>query len=155
MKTFLLFCFLFFYSLVNAQTTPQADRLLFSYDGAGNQYNRKLCINCDYSRVSNEVIKEILDLKEEDLLQFSPEDIISYYPNPVKEELYLKWELINTNALSKIEIYSFAGQLVKSFTKLEKDNSKIISFQEYPSGTYLVHLFYINGETKPITIIKQ
>lgn len=133
-----------------------ANRINFSYDNAGNQIKRKLCINCSSSliRTSQEEIKEIVDLKEEDLLKFEVEDLISYYPNPVREELYLKWELVNNN-VSKVEIYSLSGQLIKFFPNLEKENSKIISFQEYPSGTYSVLLSYTNGEQKSITIIKQ
>lgn len=141
---------------VTSSISAQVDRILFNYDSAGNQIKRKLCINCSSSliRTSQEEIKEIVDLKEEDLLKFEVEDLISYYPNPVREELYLKWELVNNN-VSKVEIYSLSGQLIKFFPNLEKENSKIISFQEYPSGTYSVLLSYTNGEQKSITIIKQ
>ena len=52
------------------------------------------------------VIIPTLLCKEEDLLKFSPEDVISYYPNPVREELYLKWELVNENKVSSIEVFS-------------------------------------------------
>ena len=94
-------------------------------------------------------------LKEGDLLKFSPNDVISYYPNPVKEELYLKWELVNENKVASIEVYSMSGQLVKSMQKLESNNSSVISFNEYTSGTYSILLLYSNGEQKSITIIKK
>ncbi|WP_445455730.1 T9SS type A sorting domain-containing protein [Flavobacterium sp. HNIBRBA15423] len=147
---------IFIVFIVTSSISAQVDRILFNYDSAGNQIKRELCINCSSSliRTSQEEIKEIVDLKEEDLLKFESEDLISYYPNPVKEELFLKWELINNN-VSKIEIYSLSGQLIKFLPNLEKENSKIISFQEYPSGTYSVLLSYTNGEQKSITIIKQ
>jgi len=142
--------------IVTSSISAQVDRILFNYDSAGNQIKRELCINCSSSliRTSQEETKEVVDLKEEDLLKFEAEDLISYYPNPVREELYLKWELANNN-VSKIEIYSLSGQLIKFLPNLEKENSKIISFQEYPSGTYSVLLSYTNGEQKSITIIKQ
>ncbi|NHN25698.1 T9SS type A sorting domain-containing protein [Flavobacterium jejuense] len=143
--------------IVTSSISAQVDRILFNYDSAGNQIKRELCINCSSSLIrtsQEEIIKEIVDLKEEDLLKFESEDLLSYYPNPVKEELFLKWELISNN-VSKVEIYSLSGQLIKFLPNLEKENSKIISFQEYPSGTYSVLLSYTNGEQKSITIIKQ
>lgn len=131
------------------------DRILFQYDAAGNQIQRTFCINCSYSRVTDETPKEITDIEDEDLIKFSPEDIISYYPNPVKEELYLKWELINENKVSTIQVLSLSGQVLFTYSKLEKEITKNISFQEYPQGTYLVMLNYTNGEQKSITILKQ
>jgi hypothetical protein len=132
-----------------------ADRITFSYDNAGNQIQRLLCINCTTSKISSTIPKEIIALKEEDLQKFFPEDVISYYPNPVKEELYLKWELIAGNLVTSIQVYGLSGQLLKSYSGLERNNAQNIPFQVYPSGTYAVVLFYSNGEQKSIKIIKQ
>lgn len=145
----LLLVFLFFVT-----TSMFSQKIRFEYDAAGNQILRKWCPSC-LSRESNEVFKEISDIEDSDLQKFFQEDVISYYPNPVKEELYLKWDLINNNAVSNIEIYSFGGQLVSSITNLEKEASKMISFQDYPVGSFLVLLHYTNGEQKSITIIKR
>lgn len=131
------------------------DRILFYYDTAGNQIQRTFCINCSNSRVADETPKEITDIEDEDLVKFSPDDVISYYPNPVKEELYLKWELFNENKVSSIEVFSINGQRINLYSNLEKENTKNIPFQEYPQGTYLVLLNYTNGEQKSITILKQ
>ncbi|WP_396160689.1 T9SS type A sorting domain-containing protein [Flavobacterium sp.] len=131
------------------------DRILFHYDAAGNQTQRSFCINCSNSRVTDETPKEITDIEDEDLVKFSPDDVISYYPNPVKEELYLKWELFNENKVSSIEVFSINGQRINLYSNLEKENTKNIPFQEYPQGTYLVLLNYTNGEQKSITILKQ
>ena len=98
----LLFLFTLFTISVNAQI---AQRIQFNYDTAGNQTRRFVCLNCS-ARVADSIPKEITELKEEDLLKFSPEDVISYYPNPVREELYLKWELVNENKVSSIEVFS-------------------------------------------------
>ena len=146
----LLFLFTLFTISVNAQT---AQRIKFEYDTSGNQTRRFICLNCS-ARVADSIPKEITELKEEDLLKFSSEDVISYYPNPVREELYLKWELINDNNVTSIYIFSINGQLLKSFKDLEKENTKNIPFQEYPQGTYLVLLNYTNREQKSITILK-
>ena len=144
----LLFLFTLFTISVNAQ------RIQFNYDTAGNQTRRFICLNCS-ARVADSIPKEITELKEEDLLKFSPEDVISYYPNPVREELYLKWELVNENKVSSIEVFSINGQRVNVYSNLEKKNKKNIPFQEYPQGTYLVLLSYTNGDQKSITILKK
>lgn len=132
-----------------------ADRITFSYDDAGNQIQRKLCINCTTSKTSNSIPKEITALEEGDLLKFSPQDLILYYPNPVKEELYLQWELIEGNYVSSIQVFGLNGQILQSFTNLDKKNNQNIAFQSYPTGMYGVILFYKNGEQKSIKIIKK
>jgi type IV secretory pathway VirB4 component len=148
--------FFFFITFLSLNSYGQITRLHFYYDDAGNQITRKLNFNSESTRTSESIIpKEITELKEEDLLKFSPEDVISYYPNPVREELYLKWELTNENKVSSIEVFSINGQHIKTFSNLEKENTKNISFQEYPLGTYLVVLNYTSGEQKSITILKQ
>ncbi|MFV8342564.1 T9SS type A sorting domain-containing protein [Flavobacterium sp. XS2P39] len=150
-KTFtlllLLGCFMY-----NAQAQ---DRIIFTYDNAGNQIQRSLCLNCTTSKTTSVKPKEIVALKEEDLQKFFPEDVISYYPNPVKEELYLKWELMGDDLVTSIQVYGLSGQLLKSYSGLEKNNTQNIPFQGYPSGVYAVILFYKNGEQKTIKIIKK
>jgi hypothetical protein len=148
--------FFFLITFLSTNIYGQITRLHFNYDDAGNQITRTLKLNSQSTRTSENIIpKEITELKEEDLLKFSPEDVISYYPNPVREELYLKWELINEHKVSSIEVFSINGQRVSMYPNLEKENTKNIPFQEYPQGTYLVLLNYANGEQKSITILKQ
>jgi hypothetical protein len=129
-------------------------KITFQYDTAGNQTDRVLCL----SGCSAKSIKEIKDIEaivDEDLQKFFPEDAISYYPNPVKEELYLKWEVLEDNKISSIVVYGLNGQVLKTFSKTETTNTQNISFQEYPAGVYLVVLNYKNGDQKTIKIIKQ
>lgn len=148
--------FFFLITFLSINIYGQITRLHFYYDNAGNQITRILNFNSQSTRTSENIIpKEVTELKEEDLLKFSPEDVISYYPNPVREELYLKWELTNENKVSSISVLSINSQHIKTFSNLEKENTKNIPFQEYPLGTYLVVLNYTNGEQKSITILKQ
>jgi hypothetical protein len=151
MKHYLLLLLLGFSLLAKAQS----DKIVFDYDAAGNQVKRYLCINCPSTTGKNTKPKEVIALKEEDLQKFFPEDVISYYPNPVKEELFLKWELANDNTVSSLQIYDLNGRSLQSYVNLEKVNVKTIPFQTYPSGTYLIILFYSSGEQKSIKIIKQ
>lgn len=168
MTKFILSMLLFFGLAVNAQQkkispsqlkappTPPGlyAKITFSYDGEGNQTQRNYCYSCS-SKTAGVVPKEIAAIKEEDLQNFSQNDVITYYPNPVKEELYLEWELINDNAVASINVYGLNGQLLKSYSGLTKTNSQNIPFQNYPSGVYTVVLFYRNSEQKTIKIIKQ
>ncbi|WP_298304227.1 T9SS type A sorting domain-containing protein [Flavobacterium sp.] len=142
----LLLIFLLVFSFSNSQT------ITFSYDAAGNQINR--VYNSVGNRISNEPIKEYKDLTQNDMKKFFPEDVISYYPNPVKDELFVKWEFIEDNKVNTIEIFSISGQSISKIST-ENKNTVIIPFNNLPSGTYLVNLNYEDGEKKSITIIKN
>lgn len=150
MKNLLFLLFLGFTFISNAQ-----DKIKFSYDAlTGNQINRTLCINCSSAKPSKNT-EEIEAIKEEDLLKFSPTDVISYYPNPVKEELYLKWDLINENFVTSVQVTGINGQSLMSYKSKKEVNSQNIPFQNLPTGVYIVSLTYNNGEQKTIKIIKQ
>jgi hypothetical protein len=99
--------------------------------------------------------KDFSKVMDSDMEKFYPEDVISYYPNPVKEQLYLKWELIDNKKVSKIEFYDISGKYVNSIESFDSENSTILSFGNYPSGIYFVNLIYSNSEVKTIKIIKD
>lgn len=149
MKQQLLLLALLFCLISRAQTT----KLNFTYDNSGNQKTRILCINC--LSKPNKEITEISSITQENLNKFSDDDVISYYPNPVKEELYLQWELQNENYITSIQIFSITGQLLKQYLTSNKIKNKNVPFQSYPSGMYIVLLKYNKGEEKTIKIIKQ
>ncbi|MFV8351755.1 T9SS type A sorting domain-containing protein [Flavobacterium sp. XS2P14] len=151
MKNYLLLLFLGFTLLVEAQNL---DKITFDYDAAGNQIKRELCLSCNKAGYKTTAPKEIAALQEEDMQKLFPEDMISYYPNPVKEELYLKWELANENTVSSLYVYNINGKTLQSFMNLERLNTQIIPFQAYPTGVYLIVLLYSNGEQKTIKIVK-
>lgn len=148
MKKYLLIVSLQFCFLVNGQT-----KLTFSYDSAGNQITRILCISC-LSRPAKEV-KEIAAVTESDLEKFSDEDVISYYPNPLKEQLYLKWQLAQDNYVNSVHVYAMNGQVLRTYKTDKNTNQLIIPFQDYTVGVYLVLLSYNDGQEKSIKIIKQ
>jgi hypothetical protein len=151
MKNYLLVLTILFSLAVQAQSK----KITFAYDGAGNQTKRELCLNCTSKNSDAPPSKEIVAVTEKDLEKFFPEDVISYYPNPVREELYLKWELTDSNYVKTLQVYNFNGQILKSYSSSERDNTQTIPFQNYPSGAYLIVLEYSNGDQKTIKIIKQ
>ncbi len=139
--------------LTNGQVAP---RLHFNYDTAGNQIKRYLNLSSSSAKTTDEENpKDFAKLTDDDLLKFSDDDVLSYYPNPVKEQLYVKWELLNDVKVSQITLFTINGQQVKTMTKLENTNDVVISFSDYPVGTYLVHLQYTDGKQESITILKQ
>ena len=149
MKNILLFALIFSGLLANSQT-----RVDFSYDGAGNQIKRQLCLFCrNQSSINDSLVLE--DLKDENFHFFFEGDVISYYPNPVKEELFLKWELIDGKNVERIELYTLTGQLVKKYINLNVSNKLSIPFNNLPDGIYTILLLYSNGEQKDIKIIKE
>ncbi|WP_316634950.1 T9SS type A sorting domain-containing protein [uncultured Flavobacterium sp.] len=145
----------FFILLFSFSATAQ-QKVIFGYDAAGNQVLRELCLSdCGTTAKQATDIKEIEALTADDLLKFSPEDVISYYPNPVKEELYLQWQLAQDNYVSSIYVYSVTGQVLRTYQVNERTNALNIPFQGYATGVYLVLLSYKDGGEKSIKIIKQ
>jgi hypothetical protein len=149
-KKILLLTFIISF-ISNAQNT----KLLFEYDLAGNQIKRSLCLFCPSSTGKDAPPKQIEELTEEDLLKFSDKDVISYYPNPVKEELCIKWQLTNDQYVNDISIFSISGQLLRDYKSNIEKNSQNIPFQNYPAGIYFIVLRYSNGDQKSIKIIKK
>ena len=147
MKYILLFLIFLSGSTANAQS------ISFQYDAAGNQITRTWCTSCKMALGSTP--KSVDAITEEDLEKFHPEDIVSYYPNPVQEQLYLKWTLIEDRRMSEINLYNINGQLVKSVKSLQNTDHYLFPFQTLPEGIYTLNLIYSNGKEEPIKIIKN
>lgn len=122
------------------------DKITFAYDNAGNQVLREICIGCD----ARTIAKPIKELKKEDLQQI---DQISYYPNPVSEELYINWELITDKKVQSIKLVSISGKILGTYSP--KTDNMVIGFQNLPQGIYLIHLIYNTSEEKVLKIIKK
>lgn len=147
-------CIIVFLGITNF-AQAQNDLVKFTYDSAGNQTQGILCINCLSAKKTNDSIKEVSALQEEDLQKFTANDDISYYPNPVKEELYLQWHFTEGTQISSISVYDLNGRLLQSLNNVDKVTNQNISFQNYPRGVYAVVLSYNNGEQKSLKIIKE
>ena len=129
------------------------DRIRFSYDTVGNQTKREVCMGCLAKNVKDSDYKNAETVTEKDLIQ---EDVnLSYYPNPVREELYVKWKIETTKTVKSIEVYSMSGQILASYSNLESTDITSVAFQSYPMGIYNLMLVYSNGETKTLKIVKK
>jgi Secretion system C-terminal sorting domain len=123
------------------------DKIIFEYDQAGNQVVRRFCPSCSESKTSNG--------SEVEYLKFFPEDVISYYPNPVKDELFLKWELVNQNTVKEIQLFDVNGKLISIIKDLTNKDNTVIQFSILPKNIYLIVLVYNNEEVKSIKIVKE
>ena len=149
---------LLFSSIVNAQSVnPQAigggeppatqmRSIVFNYDNAGNQIKRELVININ--RFSAPEDRNLL-------LEIDNGDLISYFPNPVKDNLYLKWSLTDNKKISFVSLHSFSGQVINTYRNLSDKQEIMINFYGLSQGTYALVLQYSNGTQKSIKIIKQ
>jgi hypothetical protein len=148
--------FIIFFSCIVQHMQAQSDHVRFDYDEAGNQILRQLCVNCIEVDDNGNPYSRVADIpKENDFKKFSATDELQYYPNPVKEELHLKWQATLDAHVTSISLYNASGKLIKTVDKQAKEASQNLSFQSYPSGLYTLVLLYNNGEEKVIKIIKQ
>jgi hypothetical protein len=165
MKKYLL-VFLLIGTFTNAQ-----NKIALQYDVAGNQTSRTLiCINCPPEKEENpkdiEEVEETEEPKEEEETKEEIEEsivetpfqdaAISYYPNPLKEELFIEWrEISEGNYVTTVTVYSLSGQSVKKQPVDKGANSLTLPFREYPAGVYIVLISYRNGDERTIKIMKQ
>jgi hypothetical protein len=137
---------LFFIGVLLFTPFLYGQQTLFSYDTAGNQITTYVEINLvpsgkmanDTSLQNNPIYKDV-----------------KYFPNPVKSELYMEWEVIEENTLSSISIFNLEGILLNSYKEMNNIDNYILPFENYPQGVYLVGFLYSNGDQKTFKIIKQ
>jgi len=155
--------YILLFLIIGASANAQ-NKLTFDYDTAGNQTNRDLlCINCiavTADEIENteetEEPKEDENTDESNVETPSKKTIVSYYPNPVKEELFIEWrEISEGNYVTVVAVYSLSGQAVKTQPVPKGTSNLTLPFREYPAGVYIVFISYKNGDEKSIKIMKQ
>ena len=132
---FLILCF--------SGLQANAQKIIFGYDEAGNQINRFIVFN-----------RNQIEAKEK-FRSFDAKDNFTYYPNPVSEELNLKWDKIENKTITSIIVFSSNGVLIKNIENLEAQNQQVISFSDMAQGIYFVNLIYNDGKNKTIKILKK
>lgn len=80
--------------------------------------------------------------------QFNIANGFSLYPNPTAANFSIK------GAISKVEIYTVTGQLVKTFSEVPTDNYQF-DVSHLTNGVYLVKAFDSNNNSKTMKLIKQ
>ena len=65
------------------------------------------------------------------------ESLLSIYPNPAKNELWLKSTgIINTENAINVEVYNILGEMVESF--IMTDNLHRLDINTYQKGLYMI-----------------
>ena len=134
--------------------TPK--RIKFSYDPAtGTQTQRFICL-CPIAKVANDsIFKDLENISEEDLINDTENEFVKYYPNPVLEELYIRWTNTKNSYLIAIDLYSLNGQLIRHHTNLQNQETSRVTFYNLPDGYYNVILVYSNNDRKTLKVVKQ
>jgi len=138
----------------SAFSQSQYDVVAFDYDTAGNQVVRELiCLTCDDPMGRAALNPDTITPK--DFIKSTEYNDISFYPNPVKEDLYIHWSNNQGNSVNSIEVNSISGQYVQSVQKLSKTDNATVSFRGLSEGIYNVTLLYSNGEKKVLKVVKK
>lgn len=144
---------LFFLIIIAFFQSQAQTRVLFNYDQGGNQVLRYICINCN-GRVATDTIQSTPEIISQDI----KDDLnskISYYPNPVREELNIKWMNENQVSVSSIEVFSMTGQSLGSYTDLDNVQSTTVGFGTYPQGFYNLTLYFSDGSKETLKVVKK
>lgn len=148
MKNKILLLMLFFEMCIYAQNV---NKVTFEYDTAGNQIRREICINCPSSSGRQAAKETIAGQTENSLTQ----DRLSYYPNPVKEELNIQWGEEDKGHIQSIVVYSIDGRQMSTIAGIKATGIQTIPFLNFPAGMYLVVIRFDNKKEESIKILKK
>ncbi len=150
MKKIIQFIFILFFFNVNSQEY----KIKFDYDIAGNQYNKYIVFGTGRIRSNelNDLDKDIQEVKE-DKKEILTENI-KFYPNPVRESLYVYWTNTSESVVDEINIVDMSGKILYQSKVLNKTQDSI-QLSNYTNGIYIMSLNYYNGESKSFKIIKN
>ena len=128
-------------------------KILFNYDSAGNQVQRQLCINCSLfagKTAEREEVVEIVKLGEKEF-----QEKITFYPNPVSEELHIEWSFPDHRHLNSLAVFTIEGKQVMQYDNLHEMNSFTVPFASLSAGSYIIVYSSTDGERKSIKILKK
>ncbi|HMK06769.1 MAG TPA: T9SS type A sorting domain-containing protein, partial [Flavobacterium sp.] len=130
--------------------------IAFDYDTAGNQTMRKMIyLGAPRRRHRKHLVPGTTVDNEIRLIPSDEYANISYYPNPVKSELYVQWIDKADEDMQSIEMYDISGKLINKYPNQSDKNEITIDFERYPRGIYELKLNYAGGEKKTLKIVKQ
>ena len=128
-----------FMCATNLYAQQEPPPLYLEYDKAGNQIVSDLvCVNCP----EDEGEKQHLDA-------------LTYYPNPLAEELYLNWKNTETAYVTTIRVYSLNGKQLASKDNLELQTELRLNFGDKNAGIYIIEVLSNDGSTNTFKIIKK
>lgn len=143
-----LFC-LFFFS-IQAQ-----DKLVFSYDNAGNQILRdRICLNCSAAKA--DVAKDAIPSTDSDeIAQDWLDEKFIASPNPVTDILSVEWINKKETEILQLSLYGSGNRLLYTLKPVTGINQAEFNFSRYPSGFYILLVSYSDGKTETYKILKK
>lgn len=145
----------FFFLLACLGTTAQTiDHIKFDYDTSGNQVKR-YSVDIILGRYADSDVTEISEINEHSLIEVEDSQHLKYYPNPVKDQLYLSWTNLPGRYADRIDIYNLNGQLLQGRKGLREANDTTLDFQSLPRGYYNLLVSYSDGTQKTVKIVKD
>lgn len=139
MKKILIIITLISQVIIYAQTQT----FVFAYDFSGNQVERYINYSGRYANTQTETNTTLQEYDE-----------FKYYPNPVKEELYLEWTNAEGKSVQEIQLFDLQGKIMyQKNTSNEMTTS--IQFHSLAKGVYFLNIQYSNQTQKSIKILKD
>jgi hypothetical protein len=129
--------------------------IAFDYDGAGNQKKRSMIYLAARHHQRHHLIPSSTVVDEKQLVASEEYSDISYYPNPLESQLYLKWTDEKEKDMETIELYDITGKLMHIYPNQNDKSDATIDFEQYPQGIYELKLLYAGGEVKTLKIVKR
>ena len=145
MKKLLTIILLFLVLAATAQTTR------YSYDNLNRltrvTYANGTIVSYNYDANGNRISEIITG--GTGIMQISDNRDVSFYPNPVKNDLFIK----TSSEKSTINIYSLQGSLLKSIPAYQ--SNKQIDVSTLQSGVYLVKISGSDGKMYAGKFVKE
>jgi hypothetical protein len=157
MKKYLLFLlFLFAFLFINAQSkgVPSGEPgLIFDYDEAGNQIERKFSSDISITVGKKSKEKEKSTAPTEEPIVY--ENKFISYPNPTDGQVTLSWEQDVTDLIQKIEIVGYTTPYYREISFDSTNLNLEIDLTNQIQGVYFVNFTLSNSEIITKKIIKN
>lgn len=142
-----------FIPLAEPVSLLERNAIRFFYDRSGNETHRYMVYLAPGA--GKQLSQDALRNADSGLLEIDKSNGISYYPNPVRSELYIKWTENTNKTVQAISIIDMSGKVLDKFPASGSEQNAIIDFIKYPVGIYNLQLEYSNGESKVLKVVKQ
>ncbi|MDR0560369.1 MAG: T9SS type A sorting domain-containing protein [Prevotellaceae bacterium] len=142
-----------------------AQSLNYNYDASGNRTKRYVPVATKSRSTDTALYKPAADSSAIKNIDDSYGDVpaletgeksdeldVKVYPNPTSETLEVEIINLKTNGKAQLEIYTFAGQLIKRIDRVQ--SRQIIDLSDCASGIYLLQII-ADGKTVSVKIIKK
>jgi len=143
--------------LLMTTVTFSQSKLIFSYDSASNQVERKYCENgdCNTAKSANKKEEVSIEEPEETIAENTELDnSLAIFPNPTKGLLTLTWHQDYSNSINEIVLIDISSK-VHQVPYRSGNHEANIDLSSWPIGMYIVKFFLKDGTTLTKKIIKK